>query len=44
MSEKAFWLCTPRKLMALSKVHLEVNKTDKKEASTQRGHIDQIGL
>lgn len=42
MSEKAFWSCTPRKLHALSEVHIEVNAGGKKGNKQQYGFIDQV--
>lgn len=41
-SEKEFWKMTPRKLNALSDLHIKINANDKKGTNPRPGYIDQI--
>jgi hypothetical protein len=41
MSEREFWRCSPRKLIALFEVHKRVNGV-KEEDKEQKVYIDQI--
>lgn len=48
MPERDFWNCPPRKLWALSKVHVEISDPDGKEKKpnefngARKGYIDQV--
>lgn len=45
LSEESFWKATPRKLNALTKIHMELNsqeETQKTKKAEQTGFIDQL--
>lgn len=46
MSENEFWRCTPRKLIALYRVHKEVNGLQTTEETTEEKEVyaDQIAF